>query len=204
MRLYHTATSPFVRKVMIAAHELGLGDRIEVVHLRPSPLAPDPTLSAANPLSKIPALVLDDGTTLFDSRVIVEFLDSLPHGAPPLIPREGPARWATLRTQAIADGILDAGILVFYERLQRPEPQQWQPWLDGQAAKVRQGLDALEDLAPTLTDRVDAGTIASAAALGWLDFRNPIGDFREGRPALAAWFRAFSERPSMRATLPSV
>ncbi len=202
MRLYHTATSPFVRKVMIAAHELGLVGRIEVVHLRPSPLLPDPTLSDANPLSKIPALVLEDGATLFDSRVIVEYLDSLAD-APRLIPATGPARWDALRRQALADGILDAGILVFYERLQRPDAQQWQPWLDGQAAKVRQGLDALEALAPALGERVDAGTIAAAAALGWLDFRNPVGDFRDGRPALAAWYEGFSARPSMQATLPA-
>lgn len=211
MKLFHTQTSPFVRKVMLAAHELGLAQRIETVYLRPSPQAPDPELSRHNPLSKIPALVTDDGETLYDSVVIVDYLESVaaatsPDTAPRLTPL-GPARWPVLRTQALCDGILEAGILVFYERAQRPAQLHWQPWLDGQSAKVLQGLDALEadhDLTrdPT-TASPNLAHLCLGATLGWLDFRRPVGDFREGRPRLAAWFEAFAQRPSMVATHPS-
>jgi glutathione S-transferase len=202
MRLLYTPTSPFVRKVRIAAHELGLADRLTLEYLRPSPLAPDATLSAHNPLSKIPALVTDDGQTLFDSRVIVEYLDTL-HDQRPLIPPSGRARFEALRTQALADGMLDAGILVFYERLQRPLELQWSTWLDGQSRKVIQALDALENLVTGFGPEVDIAQIATAAAIGWLDFRQVVGDFRPDRPRLAAWFEAFSARPSMLATVPT-
>ncbi len=201
MKLYYTPTSPFTRKVLLVAHERGLESRIETVFLRPSPTRADPVLSKENPLSKIPVLVLDDGTSLFDSPVICEYLDGL-HDRTRLIPQMGDARWETLRTQALADGILDAGILVFYERKHRPKEMQWDVWLEGQSEKVRQGLDALEREAARFTDAVDLGQIAAAAAVGWLEFRDVIGDVRAGRPTLAAWYEAFSARPSMVATAP--
>ncbi len=204
MKLYYTSTSPFVRKVLLTAHELGLVDRLELTVLRPSPLAPDPVLSLTNPLSKIPALVLDDGSTLYDSRVICEYLDGLRghDDGPRLVPASGAERWRTLRLQALCDGILEAGILVFYERLQRPTELQWAPWLDGQTAKVRQGLDALEGEVEAWSGPVDAAQIAAGATLGWLEFRNAVGDIRQGRPRLGAWYEAFSQRPSMQATWP--
>lgn len=210
MKLFHTQTSPFVRKVMLAAHELGLASRIETVYLRPSPQVADPELSRHNPLSKIPALVTDDGEVLYDSVVIVDYLDTLaaassPDSTPRLVPL-GPARWPVLRTQALCDGVLDAGILVFYERAQRPAELHWQPWLDGQSQKVLQGLDALEADHALTSDPSTTPTLAHlclAATLGWLDFRRPVGDFRDGRPRLGAWFEAFSKRPSMVATHPS-
>jgi len=136
MRLYHTPTSPFVRKVMVAAHETGLVDRIETVFLRPVPMQPDPVLSKENPLSKIPVLITDDGP-LFDSPVICEYLDTL-HGGRKLVEPSGPERFRTLRTQALCDGILDAAIVVFYEKQNRPKELHWQPWLDGHTQKVRQ------------------------------------------------------------------
>ena len=123
MRLYHTPTSPFVRKVMVAAHETGLVDRIETVFLRPVPMQPDPVLSKENPLSKIPVLITDDGP-LFDSPVICEYLDTL-HGGRKLVEPSGPERFRTLRTQALCDGILDAAIVVFYEKQNRPKELHW-------------------------------------------------------------------------------
>ena len=198
MKLYYTPTSPFVRKVRVLAHELGLA--LETALLRPSPMTPDPVLSKQNPLSKIPALVLDDGTTLYDSPVICEYLDALAGGH--LIPAQGPERWRILRVQALADGILDAGILIFYERSQRPAELHWESWIGGQSAKVNQGLDALEREVATLGGTIDLGQIACGAMLGWLDLRAPVGDFRLGRPGLAAWYREFLARPSMQATLP--
>jgi len=202
MKLFHTSTSPFVRKVMVTAHELGLAGRIESTHLRPSPLATDATLSRENPLSKIPVLVLDDGTPLFDSRVICEYLDTL-HEGEKLVPASGAARWRVLRTQALADGILEAGIQIFYERAQRPKELQWQPWLDGQAAKARQALDALDAQVADLRGPLDLGQIAVAGAIGWLEFRDVLPGIREGRTALFAWYDEFRERPSMKATQPT-
>jgi len=201
MKLYYTPTSPFVRKALVSAHELGLASQIETVLLRPSPTQADPTLSRENPLSKIPALVLDEATSLYDSVVICEYLDALAGGGR-IIPPASPARWEVLRAQALADGILDASILVFYERLHRPKELHWTPWLDGQTQKSLQGLDALESQAPRFGDSPDIGQIAAACAVGWLEFRAPFGDIRAGRPRLFAWYDRFAQRPSMTATAP--
>lgn len=201
MKLYYTPTSPFVRKVLVAAHELSLIDRIETELLRPTPVKADPTLSKTNPLNKIPALVTDEGEGLYDSPVIVEYLDALAGGGR-ILPREGAARWRALRTQALADGVLDAGILVFYERANRPKELWWPTWLDGQREKAMQGLDALDREAAHFTDAVDVAQIATAAAFGWLEFREVFGDVRTGRPALTAWYERFAARPSMVATAP--
>jgi glutathione S-transferase len=211
MKLYYTPTSPFVRKVLVAAHELGVAGGIETVTLRPTPTKASPELSSVNPLSKIPALVTDDGTTLFDSRVICEYLDTL-HDGPKLVPPSGPRRFHVLRTQALADGILDAAILVFYERTQRPENLHWDAWLEGQAEKARQGLDALAgDVRARggvektdARETVDLAQIAIACTLGWLELRKPLGDVREGRDELFAWYDRFRGRASMKASEPSV
>ena len=201
MKLYHTQTSPFVRKVMLVAHELGLVDRIDTIFLRPNALSPDPELSTHNPLSKIPALVTEHGT-LYDSVVICEYLDTL--GGHRLLPTSGVARWEVLTRQALADGILDAGVSIFYERLHRPPELQWESWIEGQKKKVEQGLDALEraltELGPDVP--LDLGWIAVAAAVGWLEFREVV-DVRTSRPALTAWYLAFAARPSMTATWPT-
>lgn len=202
MKLYSTPTSPFVRKVMVVAHEAGLADRIEPTLLRPSPMQPDAVLARDNPLSKIPALVLDDGSSLYDSHVICEYLDAHRAAGPELLATSGVARWTALRREALADGMLDAAIQVFYERRNRPEALQWQPWIDGQSAKVRLALDALEREASTFGEGADLGLITIAAALGWLEFRAFLGDLRAGRPTLFAWYDRFCERPSMRATAP--
>ncbi len=201
MKLYWTPTSPFVRKVRVCAEELGLTEQIEPVPLRPSPTRADPELSRANPLSKIPALVLADGSALYDSPVICEYLDALAGGGR-LFPAQGPARWAALRTQALADGLLDAGILAFYERILRPPELHWEPFLEGQAQKASQALDALDAEAGGYGDAPDIGQIAAACAIGWLAFRAPFGDVLADRPRLARWYARFAARPSMRATEP--
>lgn len=201
MKLYYTPTSPFVRKVLVCARELGLESHIETELLRPSPTKTDPTLSRENPLSKIPCLVRDDGRSLYDSRVICEYLDALAGGGR-VIPERGEARWEVLRTQALADGVLDASILVFYERLHRPKELHWDAWLSGQSEKAAQGLDALDALAERFTLEPELGQIAAGCTLGWLIFRAPFGDVLEGRPALARWYARFSERASMRETVP--
>lgn len=201
MKLYFTKTSPFVRKVLVAARELGVHERLELVSLRPSPLEHHRELARTNPLSKIPALELDDGQSLFDSRVICEYLDAL-HSGQPLFPEQPAERFRALRVQALSDGILDAGILVFYERAHRPADMQWRPWLEGQSAKVLAGLDALELEARSFSTAFDIGQISAAVAIGWLEFRAVLGDVRQGRPALSAWYDDVRRRPSMSATEP--
>ena len=201
MKLYHTPTSPFVRKVLVAAHELALQGRIETTFLRPFPTKADPQLSRDNPLSKIPALLLEDGTAIYDSPVICEYLDTL-HSGRKLVPSEGKERWRVLRLQALCDGILDAAILVFYETTARPKEQHWAPWLDGQREKARQGLDALEREAQAFGDDVDLGQVSAGVTLGWLEFRGAMGDVRPGRPRLFSWYERFAMRPSMKATEP--
>jgi glutathione S-transferase len=201
MKLWHTPTSPYVRKVMVFAHELGLTGRIETTFLRPNPTTPDATLSKDNPLSKIPTLLTDDGLTLYDSGVICEYFDSL-HDGPKLIPAAGAERWNALRIQALCNGILEAAILVFYEKTMRPEALHWAPWIEGQTSKATQGLDALEREVTKFSGEVGLGHVCAAATFGWLEFRNVLGDIRKGRPALSAGYDGFRQRPSMKATEP--
>lgn len=201
MRLYYTPTSPFVRKVMLVAHETGQARSIETVLLRPSPLEADAGLSSDNPLNKIPALVRQGAPVLYDSAVICEYLDSL-HAGRKLYPERGEARWRALRIAALCDGIVEAGVSAFYERHHRPKEMQWAPWVAGQTVKAKQGLDALERDAASFEADVDIAQIGAAAAIGWLEFRDVFGDLRAGRPTLFSWYERFRERPSMKATEP--
>jgi glutathione S-transferase len=202
MKLYYTPTSPFVRKVILVAHEKGIADRLETTFLRPSPTKADAVLSKDNPLSKIPALVLPDGTTLYDSAVICEYLDSLAD-SPRLLPG-GEARWRVLRLQALTDGILEAGVAVFYERTMRPTELVWDAWVTGQTEKALQGLDAIERCVSSFPREVDLGHLCVGATIGWLEFRGHLGGIRAGREKLFAWYDSFRERPSMRATEPKL
>ncbi len=202
MKLYHSAASPFVRKSLVAAHETGLAGRIEIATIALTPVASNAQLNEENPLGKIPALVLEDGTTVFDSRVICEYLDTL-HDGPRLFPADERERWTALRRQALADGLLDAAILGRYETFLRPAERQWTDWVDGQRAKFRRALDALEGEADRFGDTVDIGTIAAGCAADYLDFRSLDDGWRDSRPRLAAWLEKFAARPSMQATRPS-
>jgi glutathione S-transferase len=199
MKLHYSATSPFVRKVMVVAHEVGLVDRIQLLPASVAPTVISPEVAADNPLVKVPTLVTDDGQKLFDSRVVVEYLDTL-HGGRRLFPADGAARWTALRRQAIADGLLDAALLIRYEHTLRPEPQRWKAWAEGQFRKLRQALGALaeERLGTDLT----IGEITAGCALGYLDFRFPDEDWRTAHPALGAWYAGIAERPSFAATAP--
>ena len=202
MKLHSNPASPYGRKVKVAAHETGLFPRLSIHSLQTSAVGPDLALVADNPLGKIPCLVLDNGGALYDSRVICEYLDTLHQGAR-LFPAGGAERWEALRLQALGDGIMDAALLARYETFLRPEALRWAAWVDGQLDKVRRALDRIEaTAAPDFDSRVDVGIITTACALGYLDFRWPSLEWRDGRPALAAWFAAFAQRPSMRATAP--
>jgi glutathione S-transferase len=200
MKLFFSPASPYARKVMIVAHETGQAGSIELVTAKVSPVERNGAVADANPLGKLPALVTGDGRALFDSRVICQYLDSRHPGAR-LYPAEGPARWDALRLEALADGVLDAALLVRYETVLRPADKQWKDWASGQMAKIIAGLDAMEREVPGRTG-IDAGLVAAGAALGYLDFRFPDFKWRESRPRLAAWFARFGERPSMQATAP--
>ena len=202
MKLYHSPASPFVRKALVAAHETGLAERIEIATIALTPVASNTELNRENPLGKIPALVLEDGTTLFDSRVICEYLDTR-HDGPRLFPADGRERWTALRRHALADGLLDAAILCRYETFLRPEERRWTDWIDGQRAKFRRALDALEGEANDFGATVDIGTIAAACAADYLDFRSLDDGWRDRRPRLAAWLGGFAARPSMQATRPA-
>ncbi len=201
MKLYHSTTSPYVRKVMVAAIELGLADRIETIAAKVSPIVRTNPVIADNPLGKLPTLVADDGMILFDSRVILEHLDALAGGGR-LIPAAGPERWRSLTEQALADGMLDAALLERYETSLRPPALLWPEWRDGQHDKVEKALDRMESSAAGFGPRVDIGTIATACALAYLDFRFPDLGWRTERPQLATWFAAFAARPAMAATAP--
>jgi glutathione S-transferase len=199
MRLRHAGASPFVRKVMVVAHELDLANRIELVPTSVSPVQANDALAPETPLMKVPSLVTDDGQILFDSPVICEYLDNLAGGRK-LFPPEGGARWAALRQQALADGILDALILCRYEGL-RPDDRRWSGWTEGQMHKAHQGLAAAEreDLSGLCT----IGHIATGCMLGYLDFRFPDDGWRRRHPQLTRWYEDFAELPGMKATRPS-
>ena len=193
--LRSSPASPFGRKVKMAALELGLMDRIEIVAADTND--PSEVLRQQNPLGKIPTLVLEDGTTLFDSRVIVDYLDHLGGGR--LVPA-GAERFAQLRLQALADGIGDAALLQVYEGRFRPEERRSAEWLAHQAGKVARGLEALEAAPPVFPDRPRIGEIALACTLGYLDLRF-AGAWRADHPKLVAWLDDFAARvPAFEAT----
>lgn len=199
MKLHWSPRSPYVRKVMVAAHELGLSDRLDCVRSLAAMSAPNPEIMADNPLSKIPALVLDDGQVLVDSTVIVEYLDSLAGGGR-LLAAGGPARWETLSRHALAQGVIDLLILWRNER-DKPPAQQTQAWLDAFAVKVSATLDRFERILPGLDGKpFDMGHVAMGCALSYADFRFADLGWRAGRPGLAAWHDGFAARPSVLAT----
>jgi glutathione S-transferase len=189
--------SPFGRKVKIAASELGLLDRLEI--RMADTTDPGDSLRKENPLGKIPALILDDGMVLFDSRVILEWLD-VEAGGGRIIPAEPAARFAALRLQALADGLADAALLIVYEGRFRAESERCPAWLAHQQGKIDRTLDALEAAPPANDAPVSVGTIALACALGYLDLRLG-GGWRETHPKIDAWLDAFSARvPSFEKT----
>ena len=199
MLLRATPLSPFGRKVRMAISRLGLWDRIEMV--KADPLDPDDVLRRDNPLGKIPTLVTDDGKAVFDSRVILEYLDHVAGGGR-LIPPAWPARVETLTLQALADGVMDAGILIVYEGRHRPEALHHPPWLDYQRGKMVRGLTAFAKQ-PADPARFDVGTIAAACMLGYLDFRKQV-DWRAEFPTLVGWLDRFrAHHPELDATAPT-
>ncbi len=199
MKLYWSSRSPFARKVMVAAHETGTADGIETIRVAVGSALMSEEVMGHNPLNKIPTLALADGTTVFDSRVIVEFLDGL-NGEPKLLPPGRAERLAALRWQALGDGIMENSTLTIGER--KRDPALHSARHDAAyRRKTTATLDLLEQEAPELAAApFGIAAIAIGCALSHLDFRFGEENWREGRPRLAAWFNGIAVRPSFTAT----
>ena len=200
MKLYYSPTSPYVRKVMMVLHETGQLDDVALENVLGTPLNPAEQLLSRNPLTKVPALERDDGPTIFDSRVICAYLDARGNGG--LYPQDE-RRWDVLTLEALADGILDAALLMTYESRLRPEEIRWPEWVDGQWSKIERACAAANSLwIGHLAGPLNMGHIAMACALGYVDFRHGHRGWRKGNDALAAWFADFESRESFAATVP--
>jgi len=190
MILRSSPASPFGRKVRIAAAVLGLADKIEV---RETDLNdPADSIRDQNPVGKIPTLILDDGEALYDSRVILDYLDHLAGGGR-IIPRDPKTRFSALRMQALCDGILEASLLLVYEGRYRPAEMKVQPWVDRQADKVTRAMAVLEATPPELTAVPDVGQITLACVLGYRDLRF-AATWRANNPKLVAWLDKFASQ----------
>ncbi len=196
MKLFYSATSPYVRKVMACAIQRGIVDRIETTPSNPHQSPPD--LLAQNPLSKVPCLVTDDGMSLFGSQLICEFLESMGE-ALPLFPVMGPARWRALKLQSIGDGILDAAVPCRGE-MGRPKEDARDAAIARYKAAIARAVDVLETDPPH--KHIDIGSITVACALGYLDFRYASDPWRPNHPKLTEWYEAFSQNACMAQTAP--
>jgi len=200
MKLHWSPRSPFVRKVMIVLDEAGIADRVTLVRTPVAMDKPNLDLVPDNPLIKLPTLVLEDGTALYDSRVICAYLDALTGAG--LLPADPGARLLAERRQALGDGFLDA-LLLFRQERNKPAARQTPAWLDAFALKTKAVLAALEAEAPALqASGFDLGLIAIGCALSYMDYRFPDIVWRDGHPALAAWHARFAARPSVMRTQP--
>ena len=201
MKLTFSPASPFARKVRICAIELGLINKIELVPATVAPGTPNEAYAHdVNPLRKLPALILDDGTVLVDSFVICEYLDDLAGNK--LIPASGAARWKVKSEHSMLQGMLDAMLLCRYEKLLRPEALRWQVWYDDQWDRAWQGFARFEAQPDVLARPLDITQIALACALGYADFRFPDCNWRNSFPKLAAFNEKMLQRPSVKVSIP--
>lgn len=196
MILYYQTHSPFARKALVFAHEIGIAERLEVIHHETSPTLRNARVYAENPLGKVPVLLRTDGAPIFDSDVICAYLDTL-HGGAKLIPDAGEARWQALRLQAVAQGLAQAGIGLRWETERRPEHLRYEALAEGLRDKIEATYDWLEGELDADAP-LHVGHIALATALSWMAFRQ-LPSFR-ARARLTRWFDAFETRPSMLAT----
>lgn len=208
MKLYYAKPSPFVRKVHMVAIELGLTDQVELIETTVAPGKENDAYGAdVNPLRKVPALELDNGSVLVDSMVICDYLNSL-SGKSPLIPQDQTLQWQVKSGHAVANGIMDAAVLIRYETFLRPEACQWALWIDEQWEKIRNALNWFEqNLGNGISDNsldnsLSIDKIALACALGYLDFRYEDVNWRQSNPGLAQWHAKIAMRESYTATMP--
>jgi glutathione S-transferase len=198
MTLHWSPRSPYVRKVMIAINEMGLTDRIRTVRTIVGGTTPHAELMKINPLGKIPTLELGDGTVIYDSSVIIEYLDTL-HTGPKLYPSAWPERLTALRRHALGQGMLDSALPLLAEGF-RPAERQSEPHKALWRAKLRASVDALEQEAAALgASAFSVGHLAIGVALAYLDFRFADLAWRDGHPGLTAWHETFNARPSVQA-----
>ena len=197
MKLLYQTHSPYARKALVFAHEVGLAERLEVIHQETSPTRRNEQVFAENPLGKVPVLVRPGVAPIFDSDVICAYFDTL-HAGRRLIPPEGETRWQALRVQAVAQGLAEAGIAIRWETVRRPAELRYARLRDGYIEKLTSSYDWLESELE-VDSPLHVGHIAVATALEWLEFRE-LPSFRERRPRLTGWFEEFLQRASMKAT----
>jgi glutathione S-transferase len=198
MRLFHSFTSPFARKVLVVAHELGVRSALSLRTVVTSPINQNPELVASNPLGQLPALCLDDGRVIADSRVIVEYLDQTFGGR--LFARDGATRWEVLGDQSLGDGMIGVALSMRYETALRPSEFAWSTWNEAKTKKIESSFKAMDSRIVSIGSAVDVGTISWACGLSYLDFRFPRLDWRSQAASLGLWYENFAQRPSMVAT----
>ena len=196
MQIFFSPTSPYVRKCLVTAYELGLIDLIEFLPANAHPVQRDTHIIASNPLGKVPTFVTDDGAALYDSRVICEYLNALGHGS--LLATEGPARWEALTLQSLGDGILDAALLARYENHVRPEALRWPEWVNGKLDAIRTSLHYLDQHPEVFEADFHLGLLTIACALWYLDLRYPELAWRTAYPRLAKAAEPVLQRDSMK------
>jgi glutathione S-transferase len=202
MKLTYSPASPFARKLRICAIELGLIDRIELVTVKVAPGEPnDDYARHVNPLKKLPALILDDGSVILDSYVIAEYLDDLAGGGK-LIPASGAERWRVKSDHSLLQGMLDSMLLCRYENVVRPEPLRWQAWSDDHWNRVWLAMARFEERPDVLSGPFDIVQIGLACVLGYADFRFPDCGWRNAYPKLAAFNETMLTRPSVKISVP--
>ena len=200
MKLIYASASPFVRKVHIVLLETGLIEEVSLVEVTTTPVNTADQAVAANPTGKIPALILEDGSSVYDSRVICRYLND--RAKADLYPTD--TIWKMLTLEATADAIMEAAVLMTYERRIRPEDMVYEPWIEAQWAKAERSIASIStDWVEYLQGPLTIGQIGVACALNYVDFRHADRDWRATNPQLADWFASFSERPAMVATRPA-
>ena len=200
MKLIYASASPFVRKVHVVLLETGLIEDVSLVEVTTTPVNTADQAVAANPTGKIPALILEDGSSVYDSRVICRYLND--RAKADLYPTD--AIWKILTLEATADAIMEAAVLMTYERRIRPEDMVYEPWIEAQWAKAERSIASIStDWVEYLQGPLTIGQIGVACALNYVDFRHADRDWRATNPQLADWFASFSERPAMVATRPA-
>jgi glutathione S-transferase len=204
MKLFYSPASPFARKVRAAAIELGLSDRLELETIDTAPGKPNRAYAQAyNPLRKIPALLCDDGTTVYDSTLICEYLDSLAGGGR-IVPRQdAPHRWRVMTNHTLAQGMTEACILIRYETAVRPEEHRWQVWIDDQWDRIESGLQWFTHNSAELSDPINIAHLALGSLLGYIDFRMPERAWRSRFPLVKDWYERLERRPSFQQTRPA-
>ena len=201
MKLSFSPSSPFARKVRIAAIELGLIDKIEFLPTTVVPGQPNDAYARITPQKKLPALILDNGDVILDSYVIAEYLDELAGGGK-LIPASGPARWKVKSDHSLLQGMLDSMLLCRYEKAVRPQGLQWQAWSDDHWNRAWQGMARFDKQADVLSRPLDIVQIALVCVLGYADFRFADCGWRKAYPNLDAFHEKMLVRPSVKISLP--